>query len=111
MQKTWEHLPVADNLKGVSDEDLHFAPPGLMQAAEGLGKIVQEIKSNPGLIPSGIEFFRSCAEKREVYDSVRAVCYRNLQYWASQANPPVKVDPESFPEEIRGIAAGLPAYR
>jgi hypothetical protein len=107
MQATWEKLPTREQMAKKTSEEVHFTPPEVLAIAEDLGHIADELKAKPELIPSGVEFFRGCAGRENVLEAVRAVCLKELQRWAPQAQPPIAVELAAYPANIRRIADGL----
>jgi len=91
--------------------DPHHGDPGIGEASTALGKIVDEMKENPALIPDGLEFYRSCALKNSVIPAIRALCLRNLADWNEKSPRKLPFSWNDFPSQIQFIAKQLPVTR
>jgi hypothetical protein len=85
---------------------LHDAPPETTQDSENFGDIMDDVKNNPALVPTVMNFYEKCAQNSEVLASSRAVCLAHLMYWMKKRNVPL--DRTRYPREIISIAEKLP---
>jgi hypothetical protein len=78
-QEVFQSMPTKADLAKLSDEDAHYTPQAMFNAAVELGKIAQAVADHPDLAPETFEFYKQCAEKELLPDSLRASCYAEFQ--------------------------------
>jgi hypothetical protein len=72
--KTLAAIPSKSDLKNLTNEQVHFTPESVQNAAIAIGNLSQAVHDNPEYLSEALEFYRSCAENQNNPDSVAATC-------------------------------------
>lgn len=105
--KDWmEKLPTKSDLQGLSDAEVHSVPMIVAHAAEDLAAYAEAVRQAPNLRREALDFFKGCAEKDAVVDSLRAFCFNKAVTLQLELRGQVW-DPESVPKNIKELATQL----
>ncbi|MNK07866.1 hypothetical protein D3C87_257870 [compost metagenome] len=72
-------LPTFADIKGLKNEDVHAMPAVLREAGVKLGEVSQLIHDQPEFSRAGLDFYRSCFERDDVPEQLRALCVANFR--------------------------------
>lgn len=101
-----EKLPTKSDLQKLSDAEVHTMPTVVAHAAEDLAAYAETVRQEPSRRREALEFFKGCAQRDAVVDSLRAYCF------AKAVTPQLELrgqvwDPESVPKNIKELATQL----
>ncbi len=106
LETAYLRLPSIEKVKISKNGDFHHVPTEVIESSEIFGDITDKIKNNSTLIMDALKFYSACSLNEQLITSVRAVCARNLQDWASTAN--INISRIEIPENVLKIADVLP---
>lgn len=109
-QKTLLALPTLQNLRGLTNEEVHETPMVLRQAGHDLGEIAQALHDNPALASEAAAFYRTCFTRDDFPASVRGLCladHRNLRI-ANGDRAEWTVQELEVPREVLSLALKIP---
>lgn len=101
-----ETLPTKSDLQKLSDAEVHTVPTVVVHAAEDLAAYAEAVRQAPNLRREALVFFKGCAEKDAVVDSLRAYCFAKAVTLQLELRGQVW-DPESVPKNIKELATQL----
>ena len=101
-----EQLPTKSDLQALTDAEVHAMPVVVSEAAEELTAYAELVRNSPMLRSEALGFFKSCAEKDAVVDSLRAYCFAKAVTLQLELEGRVW-DPSSVPTNIKELATQL----
>ncbi len=107
-EKVQAELPRTEELRRLSAEDAHGMPLQLREAGRRLGEVSQALHANPALVDEGLKFYRQCAQRSEIPDSLRALCFANLRNLSQASGKPEFFQAGDYPEGVRKLGDHIP---
>lgn len=81
---TWEKIPKKSMLQKLSAEEVHEEVAPIQQAGDWLGRLATALEQNPSWEREGFSFYEKCTNEKSFADSVRALCYLDMQKLAQK---------------------------
>lgn len=107
LMETRNELPTRQDVKAYAAEDIHHANEALIKAGSKLGRIVATLEKDPSLIKEALYFYEDCALDQDILNSVRALCFSNLERWHKILGNESEINTDPIPEHIRNLARDL----
>ncbi len=101
-------LPHTEDLRRLTAEQAHGIPPQLREAGQRLGQVSQALHANPSFAVEGLKFYRQCAQRAELPESLRALCYANLRNLSQAAGKAEFFQEGDYPEAVRRLGGHIP---
>ena len=101
-QRTLKSLVTQQDLRKLSEAELHTTPRVLLMSGLALGKIAEAIAQDPSLVPQAIEFYTDCAVSGDIAQTVRALCLARYQHHSGKSVPAVASS--RIPESVIQLA-------
>lgn len=108
LDQEFKSLPTIDDLKNLTEEEVHFTPEAVKDAGGVIGLIQNEAENDPAKRASAMNFFKRCAEDQELVPAIRAVCLNKTLKLIPVWKIPVPLSDELISQEISDLAAKLP---
>ncbi len=107
LEKEYMKLPSFEDMKSLSEEEVHGTPEIVLQAGGIIGEVelgAQKDKSQRAL---AMIFFRNCAQDSALVHSARALCLNKVYTLIPQWKVPVFFKPELIPDVVKKLALRL----
>ncbi|MFA5584334.1 MAG: hypothetical protein WDA09_08975 [Bacteriovoracaceae bacterium] len=101
-------LPTIDDLKNLTEEEVHHTPEIIKEGGELVGTIFDEAQKDPTKRMSAMNFFKKCAEDDQVAIPIRAVCLNRVYKLIPEWEIPVPMSDSKIPDEVLDLAMNLP---
>ncbi len=101
-------LPHTDDIRRLTAEQAHGIPPQLREAGQRLGQVSQALHANPMFAVEGLKFYRQCAQRAELPESLRALCYANLRNLSQAAGKAEFFQEGDYPAAVRRLGDHIP---
>lgn len=99
-------LPTTEEIrKNPHKEDYHETPKAIVAAGKSLGAVLERMKSNPQYVEAGIDFYRSCADNRDIVLQIKALCLRNFRDWNEKIG---RREGKRFATDVEKLARRIP---
>ena len=110
--QVFDRLPQKEELKNSKGSAVHQMPKPMMEAAAKLGQIRAMIEAQPQLKKEALIHYQSCAKKKELATSIRAVCFNDAkQLHVELFNSPWDYDKQMIGAEVITLAEKIGAYQ
>jgi hypothetical protein len=107
LDKTYASLPRTTDLRRLSSDEAHVTPKALVDAATGLGELLEAGETSSQKRPLVMEFLQRCTSDFELSTALRAVCLsRSIQLVKSWKVGPL-ADLDSIPPTVLNLASRL----
>ncbi len=104
----FKSLPTIDDLKNLTEEEVHFTPEAVKEAGGVIGRIQDEAENDSSKRIPAMNFFKNCAEDQELVPAVRAVCLNKTLKLIPIWQIPMPLSDELISHEISDLASKLP---
>ncbi len=91
-------LPKKSDLENLTEEEAHHAPRQLLEGATQLSNVAEILERHPDLREMSLDFYKSCADNKELVDAVRARCLSNYRRHSRELGK--KVDLKNYSSQI-----------
>lgn len=101
-------LPTLEDLKALTNEDVHHTPEIIKNGAETVGRVHSEAEADSTKRKSALQFFKSCAEDDMIATAIRAVCLKKIYTLIPKWGIPVILSENKISKEVSDLAMKLP---
>ncbi|HLT21889.1 MAG TPA: hypothetical protein VKZ84_00530 [Bacteriovoracaceae bacterium] len=101
-------LPTIDDLKNLTEEEVHHTPEIIKDGGELVGVIYDEAQKDPTKRVDAMNFFRKCAEDEKVAVPIRAVCLNRVYKLIPEWEAPVPLIDSKISDEVLDLSMKLP---
>ncbi|MCM2350879.1 MAG: hypothetical protein NDI69_12725 [Bacteriovoracaceae bacterium] len=107
-EEAMEALPTVDDIKKLSEEEVHHSPVAVKDGGLLIGEIHEAAQKDPARREGTLKFFKSCAENSELLPAIRAVCWKKTLSQIVEWKIFLPIADADVPEEIKALAMRLP---
>ncbi len=101
-------LPTMDDLKNLTEEEVHHTPEIIKNGGELIGRIHDEAENDPAKRSDAMNFFKRCAEDHQIAVVMRAVCLNKVYKLIPVWKIPVPLSEANISDEVSDLALKLP---
>jgi len=104
LKQILNEIPLSQEIRQLTDEELHHTPAQLIKFARSLGEVQEVLYQNPTnlKIESSSKFYEKCINDVEAVISVRSLCFAHLKNLKTFLND--SIDLNLYPKEVIRIA-------
>jgi len=104
----FKSLPIIDDLKNLSEEEVHHTPEIIQDGGELIGRIHQEAENDSTKRIDALSFFKKCAEDQQIVTAIRAVCLNKIYKLVPEWKIPTPLADSEISSEVLELALRLP---
>ena len=98
----YQALGTKDDLKELSDQEVHHIPPVVTLAGHGLGHLREILAQRPEFSEEAQHFYDECVQDELLVDSIRALCLTHMGLNAR--NNDLYFDIDAYPKNLQRLA-------
>lgn len=107
-EKEFNMLPVKGDMQKLTEAEVHYTPEIIKDAAEVIGRIHSDAQNSVAKRAPAMNFFKSCAEDRDIVKPIRAVCLKKIYKLMPEWKIATVISHDLIPESVSTLAFKLP---
>lgn len=104
----FKSLPIIDDLKNLSEEEVHHTPEIIKDGGELIGRIHEEAEKDSTKRIDAMSFFKKCVEDQQIVTAIRAVCLNKIYKLVPVWQIPVPLSDSEISKEVLELALKIP---
>jgi hypothetical protein len=104
----FKSLPIMDDLKNLSEEEVHHTPEIIKDGGEVIGRIHEEAENDPSKRIEAMSFFKKCVEDQQIVTVIRAVCLNKIYRLVPEWQIPAPLEEAEISDEVLKLSLRLP---
>lgn len=104
----FKSLPIMDDLKNLSEEEVHHTPEIIKDGGEVIGRIHEDAENDATKRPDAMSFFKKCVEDQQIVTAIRAVCLNKIYKLIPEWQIPVPLTDAEISKDVLELALKLP---
>lgn len=104
----FKSLPIMDDLRNLSEDEVHHTPEIISDGGELIGRIHEEAEKDSTKRSDAMSFFKKCVEDQHIVTAIRAVCLNKIYKLVPEWQIPAPLSESEISKDVLELALKIP---